>query len=116
MKRLFVTLLACLMIMTVFTGCGNKVYPMGDAMEVQEFKFKDDDHKCDYCSQSPVAAFREKGTDKEDENTAYICEDCASKCIFCNKKSAYYYKNGLGTVAFVCKDCYKESKDAGILK
>ena len=115
MKKIFATLLACLLILTVFTGCGAKVYPMGEAMEVQEFKFKDEDHKCDYCSQTPVANFREKG-EKDEENTAHICEECASKFMFCNKKSAYYYKNGLGTVVFVCKDCYKEAKDSGILK
>ena len=88
---------------------------MGDAMQVQEFKFTDEEHKCDYCEGSPVAAFREKG-DKDEENTAYICEKCASECALCGKKSAYYYKNGLGTVVFVCKDCYKDAKRNGILK
>ncbi|MBQ9517470.1 MAG: hypothetical protein IJR60_05285 [Eubacterium sp.] len=116
MKRLFVALLACLMIMAVFTGCGAKVYPMGGAMPVQEFKFTDEEHKCDYCGKNPVAAFREKGSKKDDENTAYVCETCASKCMLCGKKATYYYKNGLGSVVFVCDKCYKDAKKGGILK
>lgn len=115
MKRIFTALLACLMIMTVFTACGAKTYPMGEVMEVKTFKYTDDEHKCDYCGKKPVAAFHDR-SDKDKNNTAFVCENCATKCMFCGKESKYYYKNGLNGVVFVCEKCYKDAKKNGILK
>jgi len=108
-KKSLVFLLAVLLVATAFSGCSRvKVYPMGKAAEVKEFRFSDEENKCDYCEKSPVCVFHNPN-DPEGKNNAYICEDCASKCAFCGKTPKYYYQNGTSAVIFVCEECYNDA-------
>lgn len=57
---------------------------------------------CDWCGDRPSVAY------KTSQGRAYVCRDCSKDCAFCNKRATKHYENMLGTVVFVCSDCYKD--------
>ncbi len=86
-------------------------YLMGTKRRVKRFNFDNYEENCDWCSGTPTCTFYNPDA-YENEQYAYICEDCASKCYFCNATPKYYYQNIIGSVVFVCEDCYDESLGA----
>ena len=42
---------------------------------------------------------------------AYVCKECSKECMICHKKATKHYENLIGTIVFVCDDCYKEVTD-----
>lgn len=62
---------------------------------------------CKSCGKTPTKAYtNEYSGDKE-----YYCSDCSSECAFCSDEASEYYTSGLGSIVFVCDDCYQEIMD-----
>ena len=59
---------------------------------------------CDHCNRRPSVAF-----ETSDGSKAYVCLECMKTCMLCDRKRAtHHYENMLGTIIFVCDDCYKD--------
>ena len=59
---------------------------------------------CDHCNRRPSVAF-----DTSDGSKAYVCLECMKTCMHCGRRRpTHHYENMLGTIIFVCDDCYKE--------
>lgn len=59
---------------------------------------------CEECGDTPTKAFLNKYYDEKE----YYCKRHYSRCAFCSEKATEYYTSGLGTIVFVCKDCYQD--------
>lgn len=59
---------------------------------------------CEECGSKPTKGFLNKYYDEKE----YYCKRHYSVCDFCSEKATEYYTSGLGTIVFVCKDCYDD--------
>ncbi len=59
---------------------------------------------CEECGDKPTKAFLNKYYDEKE----YYCKRHYSVCDFCSEKATEHYTSGLGTIVFVCKDCYRD--------
>ncbi len=67
------------------------------------------DHYCVYCGKTPTLKY------ENDNNATYFCEDCRKTCYYCRTKDEPVETAAKkwildGTVVFMCKDCYEETK------
>lgn len=62
------------------------------------------DEECWSCGSGPTKEYR-----SDDGLCSYVCEECASECMFCGDENPdKYYFNGFGEVMVVCDSCYDE--------
>lgn len=59
---------------------------------------------CKSCGSTPTKGYKNEYS-KEVE---YYCANCSSDCAFCSGTATTHYTSALGTIVFVCKDCYKQ--------
>lgn len=58
---------------------------------------------CDWCGESPSVAY-----ELSDGSEAYVCRECSEYCMLCgDEKATQHYENLIGTMMFVCDDCYE---------
>lgn len=58
---------------------------------------------CDWCGNTPTLSYK-----LQEGGYAHICKRCRSSCMLCGAPSTRHYENLLGTMVFVCDDCYEE--------
>lgn len=84
-KRIAVILLVLLLSVSMFTACTSTV-----------------NEPCMYCRSSPSKEYK-----KRDGTPVYVCENCSSQCMICNREKATKHYESLLGIVFVCDDCYK---------
>lgn len=57
---------------------------------------------CKSCGTRGTKGYKNDSSGK----TIYYCSDCSSKCFFCGERAKHHYTTLLGTINFVCDDCY----------
>lgn len=62
---------------------------------------------CESCQDTPTKGY----TNKYSGEKEYYCADCSSECAFCSEKATEHYTSSLGSIVFVCKECYQEILD-----
>lgn len=58
---------------------------------------------CDWCGATPTLSYK-----LQEGGYAHICKSCRSSCMLCGEPADRHYENLLGTMVFVCDDCYQE--------
>lgn len=59
---------------------------------------------CEKCGGTPTKGYKNTSTGEKD----YYCEKCTSECMWCqDRKATKHYTNALGTIMFVCDECYE---------
>lgn len=84
MKRVFVLLLIVVLAATMFTACARTV-----------------NEPCAYCHNGPSREYK-----RSNGSSFYVCKDCSSVCMLCNRKKAKKHYESLLGIVFVCDDCY----------
>jgi len=59
---------------------------------------------CRACRDTSTKGYKNEYTGEKE----YYCDDCASDCEFCADEATEYYTSGLGSIVFVCDDCYEK--------
>lgn len=59
---------------------------------------------CARCGRTPTKGFTNQMTNEKE----YYCNECSSRCDLCSKKATKNYTSALGTIVFVCDDCYRQ--------
>lgn len=84
MKRVLVVLLVVALAATMFSACASTV-----------------NKPCAYCGSCPSKEYK-----RSDGSPFYVCKDCSSVCMLCNRQKATKHYESLLGVVFVCEDCY----------
>ncbi len=91
-KQLPFLLATILIIAMCFSACGSS-------------------NPCEKCDGTPTKGYKNASTGEKD----YYCAKCSSECMWCqDKKATKHYTNAIGTIMFVCDECYEDlhpSKD-----
>lgn len=58
---------------------------------------------CERCGNTPTKGYTNQMTNEKE----YYCSECSSRCDLCSKKATKNYTSALGTIVFVCDDCYR---------